>query len=156
MALQASVGFQIPTNVVEVGNEITTDQLAAITSAPNSPSTANPFATNSFVTGQGYVTSSGLNTDQVYAIALTSNISSFTWSGSFWSGTIDTETPYFSANKTGLFKFQLNGYYTFTPTWVGSAFTLSGQSDDLMYTTTGTGESFTVTWNGWLVAIPVI
>lgn len=56
MSLQASVGFQIPTNVVEVGNEISTDQLAAIQAA-STPSTGNPFATQSFVTGQGYLTS---------------------------------------------------------------------------------------------------
>lgn len=54
MALQASVGFQIPTNVVEVGNEISADQLAAI-GASSFPSAANPMATQSFVTGQGYI-----------------------------------------------------------------------------------------------------
>ena len=57
MSLQASVGFQIPTNVVEVGNEISTDQLAAIQAA-STPSTGNPFATQSFVTGQGYLNGS--------------------------------------------------------------------------------------------------
>jgi hypothetical protein len=65
MSLQASVGFQIPTNVVEVGNEITADQLAAINAASNAPSAGNPFATNAFVTGQGYVTGvpiRGINT----------------------------------------------------------------------------------------------
>jgi len=66
MALQASVGFQIPTNVVEVGNEITTDQLAAINAASNAPSAGNPFATNVFVTGQGYLTSaSGIQIAQL-------------------------------------------------------------------------------------------
>jgi hypothetical protein len=44
MSISASVGVQIPTNVVEVGNEITADQLGAITSA-SSPSAANPFLT---------------------------------------------------------------------------------------------------------------
>jgi hypothetical protein len=58
MALQASVGFQIPTNVVEAGNEITADQLAAINAASNAPTAGNPFATNAFVTGQGYITTS--------------------------------------------------------------------------------------------------
>lgn len=48
----------IPTNVVEVGNEITADQLAAITNGSSTPTSANPFATNAFVTGQGYVTTS--------------------------------------------------------------------------------------------------
>jgi hypothetical protein len=155
MALQASVGFQIPTNVVEVGNEITADQLGAITSA-SSPSAANPMATQSFVTGQGYVTSSGLSQDQVYAIALTSNIVSFTWSGSQWFGTIDTETPYFSTNKASTFKFFMNNQYDFTPSWFGNAFTLASNSDDITYATTGTGESFTVVWNGQNGNIPVI
>jgi hypothetical protein len=44
MSINLSVGFQIPTNVVEVGNEITADQLAAITNTP-APSAANPFLT---------------------------------------------------------------------------------------------------------------
>ena len=56
MSINLSVGVMIPTNVVEVGNEISADQLAAITNASNAPSAANPFATNTFVTGQGYVT----------------------------------------------------------------------------------------------------
>lgn len=45
MSISVSVGVMIPTNVVEVGNEITADQLSAITSALNSPSGANPFLT---------------------------------------------------------------------------------------------------------------
>ena len=84
MALQASVGFQIPTNVVEVGNEITADQLAAITNSAT-PSAGNPlttqsyisglsYATTSFVTSQGYVTSSGISQDQAYAISLVTNV----------------------------------------------------------------------------------
>jgi len=65
MALQASVGFQIPTNVVEVGNEISADQLGAITSA-STPSAANPMATQSFVTGQGFLNSaSGIQSSQL-------------------------------------------------------------------------------------------
>jgi hypothetical protein len=44
MSINLSVGFQIPTNVVEVGNEITSDQLAAITNA-TTPTSANPFLT---------------------------------------------------------------------------------------------------------------
>ena len=44
MSISVSVGFMIPTNVVEVGNEITSDQLAAITSA-STPTSANPFLT---------------------------------------------------------------------------------------------------------------
>lgn len=64
MSLQASVGFQIPTNVVEVGNEITADQLAAINAASNAPTAGNPFATNAFVTGQGYITSAPYDTQK--------------------------------------------------------------------------------------------
>jgi hypothetical protein len=44
MSINVSIGFQIPTNVVEVGDEITADQLAAITSA-TTPTSANPFLT---------------------------------------------------------------------------------------------------------------
>lgn len=46
MSINVNVGSIIPTNVVEVGNEISADQLAAITSA-NSPSAINPFSTAS-------------------------------------------------------------------------------------------------------------
>ena len=46
MSISVSVGFMIPANVVEVGNEITSDQLAAITSA-TTPTSANPFLTTS-------------------------------------------------------------------------------------------------------------
>jgi len=56
MSISVSVGVQIPTNVVEVGNEISSQQLDAITNA-STPSAANPMATQSFVTGQGYITS---------------------------------------------------------------------------------------------------
>jgi hypothetical protein len=166
MALQASVGFQIPTNVVEVGNEISADQLAAITNA-STPSAGNPlttqsyisglsYATTSFVTSQGYVTSAGISQDQAYAIALTSNIASFVWGSGVWSGSIDSETPYFSANKASTFKFFMNNQYDFTPTWSGTNFSLSGTSDDTTYTTTGTGESFTVKWNSANGGVPVI
>lgn len=155
MSLQASVGFQIPTNVVEVGNEISTDQLAAIQAA-STPSTGNPFATQSWVGSQGYTTSSGLSQDQVYAIALASNISSFTWGGSSWGGTIASESPYFSTNKASNFKFLMNNSYDFTPSWSGTSFTLSGVSDDTTYTTTGSGESFTVKWNSANGGVPVI
>ena len=57
MSISVSVGFMIPANVVEVGNEITSDQLAAL-GAASAPSVANAYATNAFVTGQGYVTTS--------------------------------------------------------------------------------------------------
>ncbi len=46
MSINVNVGNIIPTNVVEVGNEISADQLAAITAA-DSPSATNPFATAS-------------------------------------------------------------------------------------------------------------
>jgi hypothetical protein len=48
MSINVNVGNIIPTNVVEVGNEISADQLAAITAA-NSPSATNPFATASHI-----------------------------------------------------------------------------------------------------------
>ena len=155
MSLQASVGFQIPTNVVEVGDEISADQLAAIQAA-STPSTGNPFATQAWVGSQGYTTSSGLSQDAVYAIALTSNITSFTWSGSNWGGAIASETPYFSTNKASTFKFLMNNSYDFTPSWSGTSFSLSGVSDDSSYTTTGSGESFTVKWNSANGGVPVI
>ena len=44
MSINVNVGTIIPTNVVEVGNEISADQLAAITAA-ESPSSTNPFST---------------------------------------------------------------------------------------------------------------
>ena len=46
MSLSASVGTQIPTNVVEVGNEISQNSINAI-SASASPATGNPFITTS-------------------------------------------------------------------------------------------------------------
>ena len=104
----------------------------------------------------GYVSTSGISQDQAYAIALTSNIASFTWNSFNWGGTIDTETPYFSANKASTFKFFMNNQYEFTPTWSGTAFSLNGISDDTTYTTTGTGESFTVKWNSVNGGVPVI
>ena len=155
MALQASVGFQIPTNVVEVGDEITADQLAAITNA-SYPSVANPMATQDFVTGQGYVTSSGLSQDQVYAISLVAVVNSFTWNGSNWQGSILGETPYFSTLKDSTFKFRMNNTTDFTPSWSGTSFGLPSVSDDTTYTTTGSGESFTVIWNGSNGGVPVI
>ena len=69
MSINVSVGVMIPTNVVEVGNEISADQLAAITSA-STPSAANPYATNAFVTGQGYITSVPVRGIQTGSIAL--------------------------------------------------------------------------------------
>lgn len=155
MSLQASVGFQIPTNVVEIGNEISADQLAAIQAA-STPSTGNPFATQSWVGSQGYTTSSGLSQDQAYAIGLTAIVSSFTWSGSAWNGAILAETPYFSTNKASNFKFLMNNSYDFTPTWSGTSFSLPSVSDDTTYTTTGSGESFTIKWNSANGGVPVI
>ena len=156
MSLQASVGFQIPTNVVEVGNEISTDQLAAIQAA-STPSTGNPFATQSWVGSQGYVTSYGLSQDAAYAISLTAIVSSFTWNGSTnYTGAILGETPYFSANKASNFKFLMNNSYDFTPTWTGTSFALPAVSDDATYTTTGSGESFTIKWNSANGGVPVI
>jgi hypothetical protein len=48
MSLSASVGTQIPTNVVEVGNEISQNSINAI-AASSSPSTINPMMTASAV-----------------------------------------------------------------------------------------------------------
>jgi len=44
MSINVNVGNNIPTNVVEVGNEISVNQLAAITAATD-PSATNPFST---------------------------------------------------------------------------------------------------------------
>ena len=46
MSINVNVGNNIPTNVVEVGNEISVNQLAAITAATG-PSATNPFSTAS-------------------------------------------------------------------------------------------------------------
>ena len=163
MALQASVGFQIPTNVVEVGNEITTDQLAAITNS-STPSAGNPlttqsyisglsYATTSFVTSQGYVTSSGISQDQAYAISLVSLVNSTSYMSS-WFGSIAFETPYLSANKVAMFKFLINNSVEFTPTWTGTSWFMNSVSDDTTYTQNGT-EAFTIKWNGTNSGIPV-
>ena len=61
MSINVSVGFQIPTNVVEVGNEISTQQLGAITSG-SSPTSANPFTTVSYISGLSYLTTSSAST----------------------------------------------------------------------------------------------
>jgi hypothetical protein len=55
MSINISVALQIPTNVVEVGNEITAQQLGAITSG-SSPTSANPFTTVSYISGLSYLT----------------------------------------------------------------------------------------------------
>jgi hypothetical protein len=155
MSLQASVGFQIPTNVVEVGDEISTDQLAAIQAA-STPSTGNPFATQAWVGSQGYQTASGLTQDQTYAISLVAIVNSFTFVGPNWSGTILAETPYFSANKSANFKFFMNNQYDFTPTWSGTSFSLPSMDDSSTVSTGGSGESFTIKWNGYNGGVPVI
>ena len=155
MSINASVGTMIPTNVIEVGNEITTDQLNAITSA-SSPTGVNPFATQAWVGSQGYQTASGLTQDQTYAISLVAVVNLFTWSGSAWQGTILGETPYFSANKSANFKFFMNNSYDFTPTWSGTSFSLPAMDDSSTVTTTGSGESFTIKWNSANGGVPVI
>lgn len=48
MSLSASVGTQIPTNVVEVGNEISQNSINALAAA-SSPATLNPFMTSNAV-----------------------------------------------------------------------------------------------------------
>lgn len=54
MSIHVSTGFQIPTNVVEVGNEITAQQLAAITNA-SFPDGSNVFVTGNVLTNAGYI-----------------------------------------------------------------------------------------------------
>jgi len=59
MSINVNVGNFIPTSVLEVGNEISVDQLAAITAA-NSPSAVNPFSTVNHIHVIGNIT--GLQT----------------------------------------------------------------------------------------------
>lgn len=59
MSINVNVGNFIPANVVEVGNEISADQLAAITAAA-SPSATNPFSTSGHIHVIGNIT--GLQT----------------------------------------------------------------------------------------------
>ena len=54
MSLSASVGTQIPTNVIEVGNEISQVAVDAI-AASSSPSNVNPMMTSSAVAALGYI-----------------------------------------------------------------------------------------------------
>jgi hypothetical protein len=77
MSINVNVGNVIPTNVVEVGNEISADQLAAITSA-SSPSAVNPFATASHIHTIANI--SGLQTtlDSKAPLSHTHSISSIT------------------------------------------------------------------------------
>jgi hypothetical protein len=65
MSLSASVGVQIPTNVVEVGNEISLSAINALAAA-SAPSTVNPFATVAYISGFGYTTETFV-TSQGYA-----------------------------------------------------------------------------------------
>jgi hypothetical protein len=152
MSINVSVGVMIPVDVLEVGNEISADQLAAIQNASGA-TVSNPMATQSWVQSQGY---SALSQDQVYAISLLSVVNSFTWNGSNWQGSILGETPYFNSNKASSFKFLMNNSYDFTPTWSGTSFSLSSMDDSSTITTTGSGESFTTKWNGTNGAIQVI
>ncbi len=59
-------GTSIPTNVVEVGNEISQNQLNAITSSA-SPSSVNPFQTSSAVSGA--ISSSIINKQNTPAVS---------------------------------------------------------------------------------------
>jgi hypothetical protein len=94
MSITAQVGVMIPTNVVEVGNEISSDQLAAIANAQLNPSAANPFVTEGGVptydTNSPWPTppSGMLTADKAMANAI---------AASLWY-TFDTGTDY---NKTG-------------------------------------------------------
>lgn len=154
MSITVSVGVMIPANVVEVGDEISADQLSAIQNS-YIPSVTNPVATQIWVQSQGYSTGgSGISQDQCHAIALTTNITSFYWSGSNWYGYIASETPYFSANKMSYFKFFANNSYEFTPSWSGTSFSLSYTDDTSSYSSTSS-DSFTIKWNGTNSGIPV-
>jgi hypothetical protein len=108
MSLQASVGFQIPTNVVEVGDEISADQLAAIQNA-STPSSANPMATkdkalaNALASMVQYTFDTGSDSNRTACGISNSNILAGT--GSFagiWDGTSATwgfPSVYTSANN---------------------------------------------------------
>ena len=61
MSLSASVGVQIPTNVVEVGNEISLSAINALAAA-SSPATVNPFMTSSAVSGTYLTTATASST----------------------------------------------------------------------------------------------
>jgi hypothetical protein len=93
MSLQASVGFQIPTNVVEVGDELTADQLAAIQNA-SMASASNPMITkdkalaNALASMVQYTWSAGSDSDRT-ACGI-SNAGILAGTGSFagiWDGT---------------------------------------------------------------------
>jgi hypothetical protein len=81
MSINVSVGVMIPTNVVEVGDEISSDQLAAI-GASSTPSAVNPFIT------QSALPTAGVTADKATANAI---------AASLWY-VFDTGTDY---NKTG-------------------------------------------------------
>jgi hypothetical protein len=78
MSISVSIGTQIPTNVVEVGNEITSDQLAAITSA-STPTSANPFVTTSALPA------AGVSSDKALANAIAVSIWYTYDTGSDWN-----------------------------------------------------------------------
>jgi len=83
MSLSASVGVQIPTNVVEVGNEITQNAINALAAA-TSPSAVNPFATVAYVSGFNYASESFV-TSQGYLTDAPSNGSEYVRKNGAWS-----------------------------------------------------------------------
>ena len=131
MSINVSVGFQIPTNVVEVGTEITADQLAAITSA-TTPTSANPFLTLAGGTLTGAVNvpqiNNILNTDLVidsyndtgagthYLHKFTPNDGKFNLATNggglvFPDGSIQTVAGYPNTNPSGF----ITSSYTYEP-----------------------------------------
>lgn len=101
MSINVNVGNFIPTNVVEVGNEISADQLAAITSA-NSPSGLNPFSTASHIHTIANV--SGLQTtlDGKAGISHTHTISSISDLQTALDGKASNAHTHTIGNITGL------------------------------------------------------
>lgn len=109
MSLQASVGFQIPTNVVEVGDELTADQLVAIQNASGATA-ANPMVTkdkalaNALASMVQYVWSVG--NDSTRTACGISNANILAGAGSLagvWDGTSATwgfPLTYTSANNS--------------------------------------------------------
>ena len=82
MSINLSVGVMIPTNVVEVGNEISADQLAAITSA-STPTSANPFVTTSALPA------AGVTSNKALANAIAASLW-YTFDGTDWIRSADT------------------------------------------------------------------
>lgn len=109
MSLQASVGFQIPTNVVEVGDELTADQLAAIQNA-SMASSGNPLITkdkalaNALAMMVQYTFDTGNDSNRTACSISNANILAGTGSiAGIWDGTSASwgfPAIYYSANNS--------------------------------------------------------